>query len=90
MQEVDGNPEESEATRSTAAHVTECSPGPAASQQAANNNLSPDVRTCQDTAMEEVTSNEERERSETGETFTELHQTQLVGETFESTMDMEE
>ncbi|XP_032414284.1 telomere zinc finger-associated protein [Xiphophorus hellerii] len=90
VQEVDGNPEESEATRSTAAHVTECSPGPAASQQAANNNSSPGVGTCQDTAMEEVTSNEERERSETGETFTELHQTQLVGETFESTMDMEE
>uniref|UniRef100_A0A3B5MM75 Zinc finger and BTB domain containing 48 n=1 Tax=Xiphophorus couchianus TaxID=32473 RepID=A0A3B5MM75_9TELE len=44
VQEVDGNPEESEATRSTAAHVTECSPGPAASQQAANNNSSPEKK----------------------------------------------
>ncbi|XP_054912917.1 telomere zinc finger-associated protein isoform X2 [Poeciliopsis prolifica] len=89
VQETDGNPDESKATQSTEAHVTECSSEPAASQQAANDST-PGVGTCQDTVMEEVTSNEERERSETRETFTELHQTQLVSETFESRIDMEE
>ncbi|XP_008412762.1 zinc finger and BTB domain-containing protein 48 [Poecilia reticulata] len=90
VQEVNENPDESEATQSTKAQSAECSPGPAASQQAANDNSSPGVGTSQDSVTEEATSNEEKECSEQGETFTELHQTQLVSETFESTMDMEE
>ncbi|XP_014829039.1 PREDICTED: zinc finger and BTB domain-containing protein 48-like isoform X2 [Poecilia mexicana] len=90
VQEVDENPDESEATQSTKAQVAKCSPEPAASQQAANDDSSPGVGNSQDAVMEEATSNEERERSETGETFTELHQTQLVSDTFESTVDMEE
>ncbi|KAM4738384.1 uncharacterized protein zbtb48 [Anableps anableps] len=98
VQELVGSPAESKATQSTEARLAERATDPAAGQQAANNDSSPGVgssciRVVVDAVMEEVRSNQESERSEAVESFTvaeELQQTQLVSETYESTMDMEE